>query len=83
MRDIAGKYVWDATHIYGLTLGAQTRSLSPPPSRRIRAISEDIVASGSAVANSKTRLDFLAKVSLRLIYGNGISFSPILCVLKM
>ncbi|KAM7541229.1 hypothetical protein Aperf_G00000034673 [Anoplocephala perfoliata] len=62
IRDIAGKYAWDATHIYGLAPETQKRSHSSPSSHRINFNKKDVIASSDADTISKTKLDFLAKL---------------------
>ncbi|VDL57786.1 unnamed protein product [Hymenolepis diminuta] len=59
MRDIAGKYVWDATQLCGLVPELSKKSPPAPPHKSSDAETE---------ADSKTKLDFLALVSSRQTY---------------
>ncbi|KAM3185048.1 hypothetical protein ACTXT7_007148 [Hymenolepis weldensis] len=65
MRDIAGKYVWDATQICGLVPELSKKSPPAPPhkhanSNHKKIRSSDTSFSGETEADSKTKLDFLA-----------------------
>lgn len=70
MRDIAGKYVWDATQIYGHV--PELSKTSPPVAPlRHRTDTSSVEISPSAVTtngvngdNSNAKIDFLAQVSL-------------------
>ena len=68
VRDVAGKYTWDATHIYGLISVIQNRVPSPPPRQRVPSINLEAVTtfnsatSSSDDENNQNKLDFLSKV---------------------
>lgn len=68
MRDIAGKYVWDATQICGLVSELSKKSPPAPPhkytnSNHKKIRSFDTSFNAETEADSKTKLDFLALVS--------------------
>lgn len=61
VRDVAGKYAWDATHIYGLVPETRKRTPSPPPRQRALSINLELAPDGDE-QNTKAKLDFLTKV---------------------
>ncbi|VDK36854.1 unnamed protein product [Taenia asiatica] len=62
VRDVAGKYAWDATHIYGLMPGTQKRAPSPPPRQRALSINVEAITPDGGEQNTKAKLDFLTEL---------------------
>ncbi|KAL5111794.1 Ral GTPase-activating protein subunit alpha-2 [Taenia crassiceps] len=62
VRDVAGKYAWDATRIYGLVPETQKQAPSPPPRQRALLINLETPAPGDDEQSTKSRLDFLTKL---------------------
>ncbi|VDM17756.1 unnamed protein product [Hydatigera taeniaeformis] len=62
VRDVAGKYAWDATHIYGLMPEMQKWAPSPPPRQRAFSVNLETVASDENEEDGKVRSDFLNKL---------------------
>ncbi|VUZ46312.1 unnamed protein product [Hymenolepis diminuta] len=61
MRDIAGKYVWDATQLCGLVPELSKKSPPAPPHKYTNPNHKKIRSSDAETeADSKTKLDFLA-----------------------
>lgn len=76
VRDMAGKYAWDATQIHGLPpVGLEKdglhRAPSPPPRQRTSSVAvSDAVSDASCSSTSspsKAKIDILAKVCHALI----------------
>ncbi|KAL5962599.1 Ral GTPase-activating protein subunit alpha-2 [Taenia solium] len=62
VRDVAGKYAWDATQIYGLMPETQERAPSPPPRQRALSIDVEAIAPDGGEQNTKAKLDFLTEL---------------------
>ncbi|EUB63833.1 Ral GTPase-activating protein subunit alpha-1 [Echinococcus granulosus] len=67
VRDVVGKYAWDATHIYGLMPKTQKRAPSPPPRQRALSINLEAIEPNGDEQNTKAKVDFLTKLLEGLI----------------